>query len=122
MLEAFPAPIAVLLMARLLPHTQTNYGMEKEKELKPMTIELPQCVLPATQNSIKAQISAKQREWLGGKKRTEKRLPCYLNQGFYIPSFDEMTQDAVELLNSLNVDSQPTPAAIRKPLLGNTRS
>ena len=96
--------------------------MEKEKVLKRMTTELPQCVTPATQKSIKGQISPKQREWLGGKKRTEKRLPCYLNQGFYIPSFEEMTQDAVELLNSLNVDSQPTPTAIRKPLLGKPRA
>ena len=90
--------------------------MEKVKELKPMTTELPQCVLPVTQKSTKVQHLAKQREWLGGKKRTEKRLPCYLNQGFYIPSFEQMTQDAVELLNSLNVNPDTTFTAHRQPL------
>jgi hypothetical protein len=29
-------------------------------------------------------------------------LPCYLNQGFYIPKFEEMTQDTVELLELLS--------------------
>jgi hypothetical protein len=43
-------------------------------------------------------------------------LPCYLNQGFYIPSFEQMTQDAVELLNSLNVNSDTTFTAHRQPL------
>ena len=90
--------------------------MEKEKVLKRMTTELPQCVTPATQNSTKVRHLAKQREWLGGKKRTEKRLPCYLNQGFYIPSFEQMTQDAVELLNSLNVNPDTTFTAHRQPL------
>ena len=90
--------------------------MEKVKELKPMTTELPQCVLPVTQKSTKVRHLAKQREWLGGKKRTEKRLPCYLNQGFYIPSFEQMTQDAVELLNSLNVNPDTTFTAHRQPL------
>ena len=90
--------------------------MEKVKELKPMTTELPQCVLPVTQKSTKVRHLAKQREWLGGKKRTEKRLPCYLNQGFYIPSFEQMTQDAVELLNSLNVNPDTTFTTHRQPL------
>jgi hypothetical protein len=81
-----------------------------------MITELPQCVTPVTQKLTKGQHSAKRREWNVGKKRTEKRLPCYLNQGFYIPSFEEMTQDAVELLNSLNVDPDSTFAAYRKPL------
>ena len=92
--------------------------MEKAVESKHPTTELPQCVLPVTQKSTKVRHLAKQKEWLCGKKRTEKRLPCYLNQGFYIPSFEQMTQDAVELLNSLNVDPKPTPAPIRKSLLG----
>ena len=81
-----------------------------------MTTELPQCVLLVTQKSTKVRHLAKQREWLGGKKRTEKRLPCYLNQGFYIPSFEQMTQDAVELLNSLNVNPDTTFTAHRQPL------
>ena len=83
-----------------------------------MTTESAHYVLPVTQKSTKVRHLAKQREWLGGKKRTEKRLPCYLNQGFYIPSFEQMTQDAVELLNSLNVSSNPTPTPIRQSLLG----
>jgi hypothetical protein len=29
-------------------------------------------------------------------------LPCYLNQGFYIPKFEEMTQETVELLELLH--------------------
>ncbi len=80
------------------------------------TTELAHCVLPVTQKSTKVQHLAKQREWNGGKKRTEKRLPSYSNQGFYIPSFEQMTQDTVELLNSLNVDINPTFATNRKPL------
>jgi hypothetical protein len=92
--------------------------MEKVKELKPMTTESHHFALPVTQKSTKVRHLAKQREWLGGKKRTEKRLPCYLNQGFYIPSFEQMTQDAVELLNSLNVDTNPTPSPFRQSLLG----
>ena len=92
--------------------------MEKAVDSKHTITESAHYVLPVTQKSTKVRHLAKQREWLGGKKRTEKRLPCYLNQGFYIPSFEQMTQDAVELLNSLNVDPKPTPAPIRKSLLG----
>ena len=90
--------------------------MEKAVDLKHTITESAHYVLPVTQKSTKVQHLAKQREWNGGKKRTEKRLPCYLNQGFYIPSFEQMTQDAVELLNSLNVSSNPTFTAHRQPL------
>lgn len=90
--------------------------MVKAVELKRMITESHHSVTPVTQKSTKAQHLAKQREWLGGKKRTEKRLPSYSSRGFYIPSFEEMTQDTVELLNSLNVDTNPTFAAYRKPL------
>jgi hypothetical protein len=82
------------------------------------TTESHHFALPVTQKSTKVQHLAKQREWNGGKKRTEKRLPSYSNQGFYIPSFEQMTQDTVDLLNSLNVDSKPTPTPIRQSLLG----
>jgi len=64
-----------------------------------MITELPVCASNATQNLTKAKISAKQKDWNYGKKRTEKRLPCYLNQGFYIPNFSDMTFETVELLN-----------------------
>ena len=73
--------------------------MEKEKELRPMTTELPVCASNAIQNSIKEKTLQKSKEWNCGKKRTEKRLPCYLNQGFYIPNFSDMTFETVELLN-----------------------
>jgi len=33
---------------------------------------------------------------------TEKRLPCYSSKGFYIPKFEEMTYETVELLEMLN--------------------
>ena len=52
----------------------------------------------ATTKSTKDQISARQRDWTGGKKRTEKRLPCYLNEAFYIPKFEEMDYDTVQVL------------------------
>lgn len=90
--------------------------MEKEKESKHMTIESQASASNATTKSTKDQISARQKDWTCGKKRTEKRLPCYLNQGFYIPSFEQMTQDAVELLNSLNVNPNTTFTAHRQPL------
>ena len=92
--------------------------MEKAVDLKHTITESHHSATPVTQKSTKVQHLAKQREWVGGKKRTEKRLPCYLNQGFYIPSFEQMTQDAVELLNSLNVDTNPTPSPFRQSLLG----
>jgi len=92
--------------------------MEKAVESKRMITESHHSASPVTQKSTKVQHSAKQREWAGGKKRTEKRLPSYSSRGFYIPSFEEMTQDTVELLNSLNVDTKPTAAPIRKSLLG----
>ena len=80
------------------------------------TTELAHCVLPVTQKSTKVQHLAKQREWVGGKKRTERRLPSYSNQGFYIPSFEQMTQDTVDLLNSLNVNPDTTFTTYRQPL------
>ncbi len=90
--------------------------MVKAVESKRMITESHHSASPVTQKSTKVQHSAKQREWAGGKKRTEKRLPSYSSRGFYIPSFEEMTQDTVELLNSLNVDINPTFATNRKPL------
>lgn len=92
--------------------------MEKAVASNRQTTESHHFVLPVTQKSTKVQHLAKQREWNGGKKRTEKRLPSYSNQGFYIPSFERMTQDTVDLLNSLNVDTNPTPSPIRQSLLG----
>ena len=106
------------MMAQSLPHTQTNLGMEKAVDSKHTITELPHCVLPATQKSTKVQHLAKQRDWNGGKKRTEKRLPSYSSRGFYIPSFEQMTHDTVELLNSLNVNPNPTPTPFRQSLLG----
>lgn len=76
--------------------------MEKEKGLKPMTIELQAFALDATVNLTKGKPLAKQREWICGKKRTEKRLPSYLNKGFYIPKFHEMTYESVELLELIS--------------------
>ncbi len=70
-----------------------------------MTIESPVYASDATWNSIKANHSAKWREWNCGKMPTEKRLPCYLNKDIYIPRFEEMTLEAVELLKEINVDS-----------------
>ena len=96
--------------------------MEKVVELKRMITESHHSVTPVTQKSTKVQHLAKQREWVGGKKRTEKRLPSYSSRGFYIPSFEEMTQDTVELLNSLNVDTNPTPSPFRQSLLGKPRA
>ena len=90
--------------------------MEKAVDSNRTITESAHYVLPVTQKSTKVRHLAKQREWLGGKKRTEKRLPCYLNQDFYIPSFEQMTQDAVELLNSLNVNPDTTFTAHRQPL------
>ena len=63
-----------------------------------MTIESQASASSATTKSTKDQISARQKDWTCGKKRTEKRLPCYLNEGFYIPKFEEMDYDTVELL------------------------
>jgi hypothetical protein len=94
--------------------------MEKAVDSKHTITESHHSATPVTQKSTKVQHLAKQREWVGGKKRTEKRLPSYSNQGFYIPSFEQMTQDTVELLNSLNVDSKPTPTPIRQSLLGDS--
>ena len=92
--------------------------MVKAVDLKHTITESHHSATPVTQKSTKVQHLAKQREWNGGKKRTEKRLPSYLSRGFYIPSFEQMTHDTVDLLNSLNVDLKPTPAPIRKSLLG----
>lgn len=63
-----------------------------------MTIGSQAYASNATTKSTKGQISARQKDWTCGKKRTEKRLPCYLNEGFYIPKFEEMDYDTVELL------------------------
>lgn len=90
--------------------------MEKAVDSKHTITESHHSATPVTQKSTKVQHLAKQREWVGGKKRTERRLPSYSSRGFYIPSFEQMTQDTVELLNSLNVDTNPTFAAHRKPL------
>jgi hypothetical protein len=92
--------------------------MEKAVDSKHTITELAHCVLPVTQKSTKVQHLAKQREWNDGKKRTEKRLPSYSSWGFYIPSFEQMTQDTVDLLNSLNVNTYPTPSPFRQSLLG----
>jgi hypothetical protein len=92
--------------------------MEKAVDSKHTITESHHSASPVTQKSTKVQHLAKQREWVGGKKRTERRLPSYSSRGFYIPSFEQMTQDTVELLNSLNVDSKPTPTPIRQSLLG----
>ena len=59
----------------------------------------------ATTKSTKDQISARQRDWTGGKKRTEKRLPCYLNEAFYIPKFEEMDYDTVQVLQLERIES-----------------
>jgi hypothetical protein len=92
--------------------------MVKAVDSKHTITELPHCVLPVTQKLTKVQHLAKQREWNGGKKRTEKRLPSYSSRGFYIPSFEQMTHDTVELLNSLNVNTNLTPSPFRQSLLG----
>lgn len=57
---------------------------------------------PATQNSTKAQACLKRSEWNFGRTRTEKRLPCYLNGGFYIPDFSKMTFETVQLQRQLH--------------------
>lgn len=67
-----------------------------------MITELQAFASDAIQNSIKVDHSAKWREWNCGKKRTERRLPCYLNKDFYIPKFDEMTLEAFNLLKDTN--------------------
>ena len=90
--------------------------MVKAVDSKHTITELAHCVLPVTQKSTKVQHLAKQREWNGGKKRTEKRLPSYSSRGFYIPSFEQMTQDTVDLLNSLNVNPNTTFTTYRQPL------
>jgi hypothetical protein len=79
--------------------------MEKEKELKRMITELPAYASPVTQNLTKELKCQKPKGWNFGKKPIEKRLPCYLNQGFYIPKFEEMTLETIELLELLNADS-----------------
>jgi hypothetical protein len=43
-------------------------------------------------------------------------LPSYSSRGFYIPSFEQMTQDTVDLLNSLNVNPNTTFTTYRQPL------
>jgi hypothetical protein len=80
--------------------------MVKAVELKRQTTELPVYVSDATQNLTKGQKCLKAKGWNFGKKRTEKRLPCYLNQGTYIPKFQEMTFETIELLQTLHDYSQ----------------
>ena len=70
-----------------------------------MTTELPAYALDATQNLTKELKCQKPKGWNFGKKPIEKRLPCYLNQGFYIPKFEEMTLETIELLELLNASS-----------------
>jgi hypothetical protein len=41
-------------------------------------------------------------------------LPCYLNQDTYIPKFQEMTFETLELLKTLHDYSESTPATKRK--------
>lgn len=79
--------------------------MEKERELKRMTIESPAYASNATQSLTKGQKCLRSKGWSFGKMPTEKRLPCYLNKDIYIPRFEEMTLEAVELLKEINVDS-----------------
>ena len=67
-----------------------------------MITELPAYASNAMQNLTKEQKCQKMNVWNFGKKRTEERLPCYLNKGFYIPKFEEMTFETVKLLNLLN--------------------
>jgi hypothetical protein len=67
-----------------------------------MIIELPAYVSDATQNSIKGLKCQRSKGWNFGKKPIEKRLPCYSNQDFYIPKFEEMSLETIELLEMLN--------------------
>ena len=75
--------------------------MEKEKELKRMTIESPAYVLNATMKLTKAQNLANLKDWNCGNQRTEKRLPVYSNKGIYIPKFENMDYDTVMLQRQL---------------------
>lgn len=79
--------------------------MEKERELKRMTIELPAYASNATQSLTRGIKCRKAKGWNFGRMPTEKRLPCYLNKDFYIPRFEEMTLEAIELMEKLNAGS-----------------
>ena len=70
-----------------------------------MITELPVYASDAIQNSTKELKCQRSKGWNFGKKPIEKRLPCYLNQGFYIPKFEEMTLETIELLELLNASS-----------------
>lgn len=76
--------------------------MEKEKESKPMIIELQASALNATRNLTKVDHSAKWREWNCGKKPTGELLPSYLNKGIYIPEFTNMNLEVHTLQNMLH--------------------
>lgn len=69
-----------------------------------MTIESQAYASPATQTLTKGKTLASPKEWNYGKKRTEKRLPCYLNGGFYIPNFSEMSLETINLQRQLHVN------------------
>lgn len=75
--------------------------MEKEKELKRMTTELPVYAINATMKLTKGQNLAKLKDWSCGNQRTEKRLPVYSNKGIYIPKFENMDYDTVMLQRQL---------------------
>jgi hypothetical protein len=69
-----------------------------------MTTELQAYASPAMQTLIKGKTLANPKGWNYGKNRTEKRLPCYLNGGFYIPNFSEMSFETINLQRQLNAN------------------
>lgn len=75
--------------------------MEKEKESKRMITESQAYASSATPNSIKADHSAKWREWNCGKKRTGELLPNYSSKDIYIPEFTNMNLEIHTLQNML---------------------
>ena len=79
--------------------------MVKAVELKLQITESPVYASNATQNLTKGLKCLRSKGWNFGKKRTEKRLPCYLNQATYIPKFEEMTLETIQLLEMLNASS-----------------
>ena len=70
-----------------------------------MITELPVCASNATQNLTKAKISAKQKDWNYGKKRTGELLPSYSSKGCYIPDFTNMTIELINLQSMLNAST-----------------
>lgn len=67
-----------------------------------MTTELQAYVSNVIQNSTRAKISAKNRDWNYGKKRTGELLPSYSSKGCYIPEFTNMSLELVTLQKMLN--------------------